>query len=1155
LGTDRTPSGNDLDLESPPHPLASQGDPSAAELTELVLAGRDALAEAVERHGANSKAAESRAGILRLLVERAVKTGVKSGETPLELAAQYADVFPSAEALEAGPAGRAAAVLGPLNTEVLRPQAEFNRALVEVLGQLAGAPATADRTWVRARLEPLAEPAAFRVQSHRDNLIGRLVDTAKRSWLLAAGPLFDACLQRQRAWNLAVLDALTSSRAGDAALEPLDISAGGDVDANRFVTAVFEKQERFNRHVAAMLRAGAGRATPVADYPAWLARREGERARAIEGALRSAQHPPRFSVLIEAASATPEQFETTLDALNLQYYPAWDFAVRGAAVNHPRHRAEAGLEGDWVTFLRAGDTLAKTALGEVAVAALGAPDIDLFYTDEDRLEANTRTLPFFKPDLSPALLGACDYVSHALFVRRAALADFTDPAQRHAAVVARADKPIGHVREALVSRATSGDRRADFAVASAPAPALTQRPLVSIIVPFRDKPELLEQLTRSLKNTRYPHYELLLVSNESREKRTHALLAALDDPRVRKLAWNHAFNYPAINNFAARHAKGELLVFLNNDIELTDPDWLEALAAQLSQPGVAAVGPKLLFPDGTLQHAGVVVGLGGFGGHPFAHLPNDGRWTPFGTADWPRDCLALTSACLMLRRADFEAIGGFDERFVVCGSDVDLCLRLRPKGRSVYTPRTTLVHHESASRAGSTIPASDFWESLRAYGAYLVDDPFFSPRLSLSSTEPVLRPEDEPPAIDIALRQLGAVAPRPTASAVSSGRVAAARRTQGLARALDCDAAAFAPRAQPTLNERPRKLTWLIPSFSHPFGGVHTLFRFADVWARDLGVENHFVIYDNPHVSPREIASRAGVLGPRSAEAFTVLPSLDAVAKLPPTDVLISTAWSSAYVALRHPAAGFRAYFVQDDESLFSAAGTLSALADNTYRFGFFGLFNGKGLFDHFHAQGMRGAWFEPSVDRELFHAQGRADTGARTRLFFYGRPSVDRNAFELGLEALRAVKAKRGDAVQFLCAGETWAPSSFDAEGVVENLGVLPYRETGALYRTIDVGLTFMMTRHPSYLPLELMACGATIVANANPHNGWLFADDENCLLAQPTVSCVAEKLDLALGHAGLRARLSAAAIARLGRGDWDNEARRTFEALAAAATGSSRA
>src|SRR5262249_4712002 len=159
-----------------------------------------------------------------------------------------------------------------------------------------------------------------------------------------------------------------------------------------------------------------------------------------------------------------------------------------------------------------------------------------------------------------------------------------------------------------------------------------------------------------------------------------------DDPRIRKLTWDHPFNYSSINNFGVTQARGSVLLFLNNDIEVCQPEWLEELVGHILRPEIGGVGPKVLFPNETIQHAGVVLGIKGFAGHVFSGLP-DSISSPFGHADWVRNYLAVTGACLMTRKDTFVEMGGFDEHFELCGGDIDLCLRIVRSGkRIVYTP-------------------------------------------------------------------------------------------------------------------------------------------------------------------------------------------------------------------------------------------------------------------------------------------------------------------------------------------------------------------------------------------------------------------------------------------------------------------------------------
>jgi GT2 family glycosyltransferase len=263
-------------------------------------------------------------------------------------------------------------------------------------------------------------------------------------------------------------------------------------------------------------------------------------------------------------------------------------------------------------------------------------------------------------------------------------------------------------------------------------------PSIEAIICLRDHPELLVRAVDSLlERTEYDRLGLALVDNGSREPETLELLGRYErDARVRVLRDDRPFNFAALNNAAARSASADVLVFLNNDTEIVDPDWASALLEEAVRPQIGAVAPMLLFADGTVQHAGAALGLHGYAGHPFAGL-DPSQETPFGRADGgTRNWLAVTAACLMIERAKFQAVGGFDESFVVAGNDVDLCLRLTAAGRrSLCVPHAVVRHAESRSR-GTHIDPGDFVRSERSYGRFrTVGDPFYSPNLTLDATD------------------------------------------------------------------------------------------------------------------------------------------------------------------------------------------------------------------------------------------------------------------------------------------------------------------------------------------------------------------------------------------------------------------------------------
>jgi O-antigen biosynthesis protein len=249
--------------------------------------------------------------------------------------------------------------------------------------------------------------------------------------------------------------------------------------------------------------------------------------------------------------------------------------------------------------------------------------------------------------------------------------------------------------------------------------------------------------------------------------------------------------------------------------------------------------------------------------------------------------------------------------------------------------------------------------------------------------------------------------------------------------------------------------------------------------------------------------------------------------------------WTTAYALLDFKKARRKFYFMQDDEALFYPAGSTSALVEATYGFGFHAICNTVSLLRRYEARGGSGEYFIPNIDESVFHAAGRPPVRSKPpyTVFCYTRPHHPRNSFELMAETLRKLKQRMGNDVQIITAGEEWDAAAYGLSNTVLNLGLLNYETTGALYRACDAGIVLMMTRHPSYLPLELMACGALVVTNRNPDTGWLLKDEENCLLAEPTPTAIAEAVEKGLRDSELRRRITANARDRVtaGHADWD--------------------
>jgi glycosyltransferase involved in cell wall biosynthesis len=333
-------------------------------------------------------------------------------------------------------------------------------------------------------------------------------------------------------------------------------------------------------------------------------------------------------------------------------------------------------------------------------------------------------------------------------------------------------------------------------------------------------------------------------------------------------------------------------------------------------------------------------------------------------------------------------------------------------------------------------------------------------------------------------------------------------------------------------------ITWFLPDFTNPFyGGVHTLLRFADGFFRKHTIRSHFCILSRaPESRIRGQIQAAFPLLAASCRVFT-LPSATELDRLPPTDAAVCSLWTTAYAALAFEKSRRKFYFIQDDEALFYPAGSISALVEATYRFGFLGICNTPSLLTSYSARGGEGTFFTPCIDTSVFYDSARREHRRPKTLFCYARPNHPRNCFEMLSATLRILKRRMGDDVLIITAGDEWDVAAYGLSGVVHNLGLLNYQTTGALYRACDAGLVLMMTRHPSYLPLELMASGALVVTNRNPDTSWLLQDEVNSLLAFPTPASLADRVELGLTDLSLRKRITTNAREKVVSmyDDWD--------------------
>lgn len=831
--------------------------------------------------------------------------------------------------------------------------------------------------------------------------------------------------------------------------------------------------------------------------------------------------------------------------------------------------AAGDASSTFVVCVAAGDLLAPDCLYEAATEATRDPLVDLVYWDDDLQGPWARSDPHFRPSWSPELLLSANFVGWSFALRLSrmadaggARADFGESApwdlllrcRLDEASTSRIPRVLSHVVRRRHDVTADGRRAVAERLAADGVPArveaagaglrlrfeLPSWPRASIVVPTRHNRQLLGPLLASLVTTDYPDFEVVVVDNGERSPENEQWYASQPggiDLRVEW--WDKPFNYSAVNNFGAARATGEVLVFLNDDTEALDADWLKELVGWAVQPAIGTAGLQLLDSAERIQFAGTIVGLGGFADHVFQGMA-PGSDSLLGPTSWYRNVLAVTGACMAVRREAFESVGGFDERFVLCGSDVALGLDLRVAGlRNVCTPHSPMRHMESATR-GTTIPADDFFMSFWRYQAWLFGgDPYFSPNLSLTRRAPALRGKDDKTAADLIsepLERRFEVFRQHSDAKESIGYASDCR----VGRAhVEANRALHAANRSPF---EPETVNWFVPELDSPFyGGINTAFRIADHLARNHGVSNRFVVWGRG--PERFVRSAIGAAFPAIADSPIVFHDTwlpEAFEEIPPADVSIATLWLTAYQLTRFEKTRRKFYLVQDFEPVFYPAGTMYALAEETYRLGLYGLCN-TGVLARMYTEeyGGSASHFMPAVDRTLFHADGRRaeDPDRPVTVFVYARAGHWRNCWELASVALKELKDRLGDRVRIVAAGSWARPEGRDLDTVVNHLGLLDYRATGPFYRTCDVGLALTVSRHPSYLPLELMACGVPSVAFDSPDFTWLLRHEENALLVERTVDGVADGLERLVVDVELRRRLARQGLADIAanHASWD--------------------
>lgn len=549
-------------------------------------------------------------------------------------------------------------------------------------------------------------------------------------------------------------------------------------------------------------------------YPSWLERNEQFDYEKIKAEIAAFDYQPKISIAMPVYNVEEKWLRRCIDSILIQDYSNWELCMADDASTDPKvkellteyhesderikvvFRSENGhiseatnsalalATGEFVALLDNDDELPRIAFYEVVKALNENPDLDLIYSDEDKIDMEgNRSDPSFKPDWSPDLLLGTNYISHLGVYRRTILEEIGgfrkgyEGSQDYDLVLRFTEKTtserIKHIPKVLyhwrmLPTSTAVDQTskgyAFEAGLKSVQDAIVRRgikghaihgranglydvyyeiekeELVSIIIPTKNGYKDVKRcVTSIIEKTTYKNYEIIIADNGSTDEKMNELydsFRAILHERFQVRIIDIPFNFSKINNIAAKEANGTYLVFLNNDTEVITGDWLKLMVSFGQQERIGCVGAKLLYPNNTIQHAGVILGLGGIAGHGHYGYPH-GDLGYFGKLALNVDYLAVTAACLLMKKTDFDAVEGFDESFTVAFNDVDLCLKVKELGReNVWLHEAELYHFESQTRGyDDKGKKKKRFEKEKAmmeekWAPLIAADPFYNPNLT-----------------------------------------------------------------------------------------------------------------------------------------------------------------------------------------------------------------------------------------------------------------------------------------------------------------------------------------------------------------------------------------------------------------------------------------
>lgn len=642
----------------------------------------------------------------------------------------------------------------------------------------------------------------------------------------------------------------------------------------------------------------------------------------------------------------------------------------------------------------------------------------------------------------------------------------------------------------------------------------TQNKKASIIIPFKDQTDVTKTCVESiLKKTEYTNYEIILINNNSSDEKTFKFTDKIrKNKKVRVYDYLNPFNWSKINNFGAKVASGDVLIFLNNDTEVISEKWLGLLIGDAIQKRVGVVGAKLFYPDNTIQHAGVVIGLNSLAAHLFAgNSEND---IPDLYKLYRRNVSSVTGACLAIEKNLFYKINGFNERFEVSFSDVEICLRLLEMGYdNIFNPDATLYHHEMKTRSNKEFREIDRLLGYSAFSFYFKNgDPFFNTNYSLNNANKLtIKKEGEIPGFE----KYWANWSKNRNTRINKIHSIINRNNEKHSFQYDFSNDDLITNGilmdnffkNPTL--KLDNALWFIPSLNHITEDIlYKLFMLPNFLSENENTNNYFIL-SNSEIKFTLINYIKNNFPNMNFEMISNTPNIQKM------NAAFCYDWKTAYDLLKYNNCNAKFYIINDNYD-----NSNNQLKNQTYNFDFIGISDSKNFVTNYKKNNLIAESFYPIVNNKHYFFDSNINKINRSVLFHANKLSDDE--FEFGIKILKIVKEYFGNGIKIFVEGKEFDSSKYELDNVIDNLGVIKSsNKLSQYYKQSQVVFNLTSSQNIVANIINSMACGCVNITPFNENLPIFLRDSENIIFTEQTITCIAEDIIRILHDVNLRDKL----------------------------------